>query len=80
MTSPEQQDKLFAEVNRMLRPGGLFVGVDAVDSDFMREVHLDDTYVPVGLDTVVNRFEAGGLTDVVIEPGDYQFRFRATKG
>lgn len=79
MTSPEQQDLLFAEVNRLLRPGGLFVGVDAVDSDFMREVHLDDTYVPVGVDSVADRFSAAGLSGIVIEPGDYQFRFRATK-
>jgi SAM-dependent methyltransferase len=79
MSSPQQQDKLFTEVNRLLRPGGLFVGVDAVDSDFMREVHEDDTFVPVGLDTVVDRFEAAGLADTVIEPGDYQFRFRATR-
>ncbi|MGN6474860.1 MAG: class I SAM-dependent methyltransferase [Mycobacteriales bacterium] len=79
MTSPEQQDLLFVEVNRLLRPGGLFVGVDAVDSDFMREVHVDDTYVPVGLDNVTDRFSAAGLGGIVIEPGDYQFRFRATK-
>ncbi len=80
MTTPQQQDELFAEVNRLLRPGGQFVGVDAVDSDFMRDVHVDDTYVPVGLDTVVERFESAGLGGVVIEPADYQFRFRATKG
>ena len=32
MTSPPLQDKLFAEVGRLLRPGGMFVGVDALDS------------------------------------------------
>jgi SAM-dependent methyltransferase len=79
MTSPEQQDELFAEVSRLLRPGGLFVGVDAVDSDFMREVHVDDTFVPVSHETAAQRFEAAGLASTVIEPGDYQFRFRATK-
>lgn len=79
MTSPELQDKLFAEVSRLLRPGGMFVGVDAVDSDFMRDAHVDDTFVPVGPETVVARFSAAGLGDTVIEPADYQFRFRATK-
>jgi SAM-dependent methyltransferase len=79
MTSPEQQDMLFAEVRRLLRPGGLFVGVDAIDSDFMRDVHVDDTYVPVGHETAAERFEAAGLSNAVIEPADYQFRFRATK-
>jgi SAM-dependent methyltransferase len=79
MPSPELQDKLFAEVARLLRPGGMFVGVDAIDSDFMRDAHVDDTFVPVGPESVVRRFTAAGLGETVIEPADYQFRFRATK-
>lgn len=77
MTSPAEQDRLFAEVHRLLRPGGMFVGVDAIDSDLMRDAHVDDTYVPVPLETVVSRFEAAGLSEVAIEPKDYQFRFSA---
>jgi SAM-dependent methyltransferase len=79
MTSPELQDSLFEEVGRLLRPGGIFVGVDALDSDFMRDAHIDDTFVPVGPDSITARFTAAGLGDTVVEPGDYQFRFRATK-
>jgi SAM-dependent methyltransferase len=79
MTSPDLQDRLFAEVNRLLRPGGMFVGVDAVDSEFMREVHVDDTFVPVAVESVADRFAAAGLGETVVEPGDYQFRFRAVK-
>jgi SAM-dependent methyltransferase len=79
VTTPEQQDEVFAEVSRLLRPGGMFVGVDALDSDFMREAHIDDTFVPVGVETVADRFAAAGLSDTVVEPADYQFRFRATK-
>ncbi len=79
MPSPDTQDRLFAEVGRLLRPGGLFIGVDAIDSDFMREAHVDDTYVPVGVDTLVERFRVAGLEEPVIEPAGYQFRFRATK-
>lgn len=43
------------------------------------EVHVDDTFVPVAVDTVASRFAAAGLGDTVIEPGDYRFRFRARK-
>jgi SAM-dependent methyltransferase len=79
MTSPQLQDQLFAEVSRLLRPGGMFVGVDALDSEFMREAHTDDTFVPVGIETVVDRFTTAGLSDTIVEPADYQFRFRANK-
>jgi SAM-dependent methyltransferase len=79
MTSPAVQDRLFAEVARLLKPGGIFVGVDAIDSEFMRDAHIDDTYVPVAMETVTGRFSAAGLIETCIEPADYQFRFRATK-
>jgi SAM-dependent methyltransferase len=79
MTSPQQQDELFAEVTRLLRPGGLFVGVDALDSDRMREAHIDDTFVPIDVESVATRFGDAGLVEVVVEPSDYQFRFRACK-
>jgi SAM-dependent methyltransferase len=79
MTSPAAQDRLFAEVARLLKPGGMFVGVDAIDSEFMRDAHLDDTYVPVAMNTATDRFIAAGLTQTFIEPADYQFRFRASK-
>jgi SAM-dependent methyltransferase len=79
MTSPQLQDQLFAEVGRLLKPGGMFVGVDALDSEFMREAHVADTFVPVRVETVVDRFTRAGLTDTVVQPADYQFRFRATK-
>jgi SAM-dependent methyltransferase len=79
VTTPEQQDAVFAEVSRLLRPGGMFVGVDALDSDFMRDAHVDDTYVPVPVDGVAARFAAAGLVETFVEPADYQFRFRAKK-
>lgn len=79
MTSPQAQDRLFREVARLLRPNGIFVGVDAIDSQFMREAHIDDTYVPVSMESVAARFDAAGLTDTFVEPADYQFRFRTAK-
>jgi len=37
--SADAQDRLLAEVRRVLRPGGLFVGVDSIDHPDWRELH-----------------------------------------
>ncbi len=36
MPSPEDQDRLFCELHRVLRPGGIFVGQDSLDLESMR--------------------------------------------
>jgi SAM-dependent methyltransferase len=77
--SPELQDRVFAELNRVLRPGGVLVASDAVDSDAIREFHVDDIFVPVDPDTLGSRLEAAGFTDVDIDSGDYEVRFKAVK-
>ena len=79
MPEPRLQDELFAEVHRVLRPGGQFVGVDALDSEPMRKGHVDDVFVPVDPDTFGARLEAAGFASTEIDLGDYQFRFRARK-
>ena len=50
MPSASAQDRLFAEVARVLRPGGMFIGVDSVDSEPIRQAHADDTFIPVDPD------------------------------
>ncbi|MEU6138901.1 class I SAM-dependent methyltransferase [Streptomyces sp. NPDC047081] len=79
--SPEAQDRLFARVCQLLRPGGVFVGADSVASDEMREFHVDDTYVPVDPGTLELRLTAAGFTDinVVSPPGEGHFRFTARR-
>jgi SAM-dependent methyltransferase len=76
---PETQDRLFAELCRMLRPGGIFVGTDSVDSEPIRLFHVDDVFVPVDPITLGSRLEAAGFSGVTVEPADYQIRFSATK-
>ena len=41
------QDRLLAEAQRVLRPGGVFAGTDSADGQLLRLAHLGDTYVPV---------------------------------
>ncbi|HVT22174.1 MAG TPA: hypothetical protein VHE57_12395 [Mycobacteriales bacterium] len=42
-------------------------------------MHVDDTFVPVAPDSITDRCAAAGLGSTVVEPADYQFRFRANK-
>jgi SAM-dependent methyltransferase len=65
--SPELQDRLFAEVCRVLRPGGILIGTDSMDSDAVRQGHVDDVFVPVDPATLGLRLEAAGFVDVSVE-------------
>lgn len=75
--SQDGQDQLFRETCRVLRPGGLFVGTDATDSPELREIHVDDTFVPVDVNTLPARFEAAGLVEVQVVDADGRVRFVA---
>ncbi len=78
---PETQDRLFAEMCRVLRSGGTFLGIDSRDNDMIREFHVDDVFTPVDPATLPARLESAGFGDVTIEPdvSGFQIRFRATK-
>ena len=79
MPSPALQDRLFAEVHRMLLAGGAFIGTDSIDSEPIRAGHADDIFVPVDPGTLPSRLQGVGFTDVSVDPGEYQFRFHARK-
>lgn len=74
------QDRLIAEVARVLRPGGIFAGTDSLYSRRFRLLHLFDTMVVVDPDELPARLRAAGFDNVqvdVMKP--YTFRFRARK-
>lgn len=77
--SPSLQDQLFREVGRVLKPGGVFAGVDSRQSFLMRVLHVYDTLVPVDPRTLGARLEAAGFEDVSIEINETSFRFRAKR-
>jgi SAM-dependent methyltransferase len=79
MPTVRDHDRLFSEVARLLRPGGIFVGVDSRDLEAIRANHADDTFNPVPPDTLPGRLEAVGLSDVRVDQDDYQIRFVASK-
>ena len=79
MPSADDQDRLFAALHRALRPGGMFIGVDALDIDVIRDGHVDDTFVPVDPQTLPGRLAAAGFGETTVDVGDYQFRFVSRK-
>jgi len=74
------QDKVFAEIGRVLKPGGIYIGTDSLDTEAIRAGHLDDVFTPVDPDTLAQRLHPAGLTVTRIDKGEYQFRFVAQKG
>jgi SAM-dependent methyltransferase len=77
--SAELQNKLFAEVARVLRPGGIFAGTDSLKSRLMRIIHLFDTLVVVDPESLPKRLMAVGFENVQVDVNPYAFRFRAWK-
>jgi len=77
--SPGAQDEVFREILRVLRPAGVLVASDGYDNDGTREAHVDDLFVPIDPDRVVDRLSAMGFCDVAVDRGEYEFRFRAAK-
>ena len=77
--SPALQDQLFHEIGRVLKHGGVFAGVDSLQSFTMRVLHIYDTLVPVDPGTLGGRLEAAGFEDVSIETNETSFRFSARR-
>jgi SAM-dependent methyltransferase len=80
MESPDDQDRLFARLYSLLRPGAVLLGTDPLDTEFIREAHIGDTCVLVDPDTLADRLHAAGFVDAsVVQAGEHQFRFTATR-
>jgi ubiquinone/menaquinone biosynthesis C-methylase UbiE len=73
------QDKIFAELARVLRPGGTLAGVDSLDSERFRDLHEDDICVPIDPSTLPARLAAAGFVGIRVDKSTSRVRFRATK-
>jgi SAM-dependent methyltransferase len=58
------QDEIFAELRRLLGPGGRLAMADGVDREGVREFHEGDTYHPVDPDGLPARLERAGFAGV----------------
>jgi SAM-dependent methyltransferase len=70
----ELQDKLLAEVKRVLRPGATLVASDSLRSDELESHHEDDTYNPVDPAGLPARLEAAGFHDVVVTTNPFAWQ------
>lgn len=77
--SPALQDRLLAEVYRVLKPGSVFAGSDSRWSLVFHLIHLWDTMVIVEPRAFGARLEAAGFSDVSVEAASSAFRFRARR-
>ena len=78
--SAAMQDRLLAEVHRVLAPGGLLVGTDSTASDRLADLHEDDVYVPIDPARLPGRLQAAGFDDVLVELADGRVRFVGRAG
>jgi SAM-dependent methyltransferase len=69
------QDALFAEVCRVLRPGGWFLGEDSTDDPGFRGFHRGDVCNPVDPATLADRLRDAGFDEADVELGDHIVRF-----
>jgi SAM-dependent methyltransferase len=79
MPSAAHQDRLFAELHRVLRPGGLFVGQESLDLESIRTGHAGDTFIPVDPDHLAVRLSAAGFGPTTTDVLGFHFRFVSRK-
>jgi len=75
--SPAHQDRLIAEVRRVLRPGAPFIGSDSRWSWPFHLMHVFDTMVLVDPDDFGRRLQRAGFVQVRVDKEPTAFRFRA---
>jgi len=74
------QDQVFAEVARVLKPGGTFAGTDSIGTGALfKLIHLGDTLLPIDPDELPDRLRSGGLEPREVRRVGNSFRFRAAK-
>lgn len=75
----ELQDRMLAEIFRVLRPGGLLVASDSVASEDLAALHVGDVYNPVDPATLSDRLETIGFAAIEVEANSLGWRCHARR-
>lgn len=79
LRSPESQDATFAEIFRVLRPGGFFVALEIDDGWLTKALHFRSTFVPVSPRRLPTQLSAVGFAKVDIQRRSGGFAVHAMK-
>jgi hypothetical protein len=66
----QPQDLVFAELARVLVPGGVFVAADGIENEASRQFHTDDVYNPIDPGSLDLRLTRNGFTSVDVRVYD----------
>jgi ubiquinone/menaquinone biosynthesis C-methylase UbiE len=79
LRSSELQDRTFAEVRRVLQPGGCFFAFEIPDGWFNRIIHTNSTFVPLQPAALASRLTSAGFAGVTLEHRTGGFRLCASR-
>jgi ubiquinone/menaquinone biosynthesis C-methylase UbiE len=79
LKSKELQERAFAEIFRVLQPGGVFLAVEIQDGWLNRVGHIRSTFVPVAAASAPQRLAAVGFSSVSIDFLRAAYRLRALR-
>jgi len=79
LRSNEMQDRAFAEIWRVLRPGGVFLAFEIQDGWLQQAGHIKSTFVPVGPASAFARLTTAGFSKVTVDFRRGGFRIRALR-
>lgn len=79
LKSREQQEKAFAEIHRVLRPGGALLAFEIGDGWLQRFGHIKSTFVPVAPATAFARLTSLGFSKIVVDMKSSAFRICALR-
>jgi len=79
LRSHELQERAFAEIFRVLKPGGAFLAVEIEDGWLHRVIHIRSTFVPVASASISARLEAAGFSRADLASRSGAFRLRALR-